>query len=810
MKISHRLVAQAAFSSAGLLAVAAVGYFAVTSIQSDLRGLTMHATPLQNKTYEMQERTERALGTLLKLSLTTDRAEVERSVAAVDGELKQLDTLLAQIRELDPKAGGDLSEFKSAREQITATVNKRLADDAAYRAETESARAALTQAEAAIHATRSAVAGIETDAARAADQAQDASRGLGGTIKLVLSAQGKLKELSILVSETDAVSNRFRIGPLRERVKAQVDSVQRLEVEPGREDVLKEVRAAANAIYEAFSKEGTGLFALRAEVLSGKKESEEAYQKQRRAILGPIDELSQKLGSMSDTLEVQVVKQRQSLDSALRFRNEPGGVVAVSDAISLDMKEMTGQIRLLMLAANDTEANAAATGLKQLSDRMTGNIERLRAGLVKMNKPALINNVTAAAAALRSVSQSIGKVTETKKRLLASEVALAGAMQKLKTVAAQRASTGATQVRSINERQQEITAAVDARVRNSLLLILAISGAIIFASIVLSVRTVRVITRRLNQAVDVAEAVSRGQLTDVPAAKGSSDEMSRLMVALGSMVATLTEIVAQIRGASDAINTGSNEISLGSQDLSSRTEQQASSLQQTTSTMEQLTSTVRLNAESARQAAELAGSARGVAVEGANVVGKVVSTMSDIQDSSKRIAEIIAVIDGIAFQTNILALNAAVEAARAGEQGRGFAVVASEVRALAQRSTQAAQEIKAIIVASVDKVEAGSSLVRNAGRTMDDIVAQVQRVTDLIGEISHASQSQFTSLGEVNTAVAQLDAMTQRNAALAEESAAAALSLCEQAKGLSTAVAVFRTADAARDAVNPARELAAA
>src|SRR5207244_2754922 len=207
------------------------------------------------------------------------------------------------------------------------------------------------------------------------------------------------------------------------------------------------------------------------------------------------------------------------------------------------------------------------------------------------------------------------------------------------------------------------------------------------------------------------------------------------LTALGAMVTTLTRIVEQIRYASDAINTGSTEISLGSQDLSSRTEQQASSLQQTTSTMEQLTGTVRLNAESARQAAELAHTARGVAAEGANVVGQVVATMNEIQNSSKRIAEIIAVIDGIAFQTNILALNAAVEAARAGEQGRGFAVVASEVRSLAQRSAAAAKEIKGLITDSVEKVETGSQQVGHAGRTMSDIVAQVKRVNDLSGEV---------------------------------------------------------------------------
>jgi methyl-accepting chemotaxis protein/rubrerythrin len=792
MKISHRLVLQAASSSVGLLAVAAVGYFAVTSIQSDLRGLTMHATPLQTKTYEMQERTERVLGTLLKLSLTTDRAEVERGVGTVDAELKQLDTLAAQIRELDPKAGGDLSEFRSAREQIASTANKRLADDAAYRSETENARNALRQAEEAIRAVRSAVAGIETEAAKAADQAQESSRALGTSMKLALSAQGKRKELALLVSETDAVSNRFRLGPLRERAKATVDSVQRLEADAGGEDVLKEVRTTVAAIYDAFNREGTGLFALSGDVLSGEKEAEEPYQKQRKAILAPLDELAQKLGATTDTLEVQVVKQRQSLDAALRVRNEPGGVVAVSDAISLDMKEMTGQIRLLMLAANDAEANSAATGLRQLSERMNGHVEKLRTALTKMNRPALVSNVAAASGALRWVAGSIGKVTETKKRLLGSEVALASAMQRLKTVAQQRAASGESQVRSINERQQEITAAVDTRVRNALVLILAISGAIIAASIVLSVRTVRMITGRLNQAVRVAEAVSQGCLADVPSARGG-DEMARLMTALSATVATLTGMVEQIRVASDAINTGSTEISQGSQHLSSRTEQQASSLQQTTSTMERLTGIVRLNAESARQAAELAGTARGVAAEGASVVGQVVTTMSDIQTSSQRIADIITVIDGIAFQTNILALNAAVEAARAGEQGRGFAVVASEVRALAQRSTHAAHEIKDIITASVAKVETGSTLVRDAGRTMGEIVNQVQRVTALIGEISEASQSQFSSLGEVNTAVVQIDEMTQRNAALAEQSAAAALSLCEQAKGLSQAVSVFHT-----------------
>jgi methyl-accepting chemotaxis protein len=242
----------------------------------------------------------------------------------------------------------------------------------------------------------------------------------------------------------------------------------------------------------------------------------------------------------------------------------------------------------------------------------------------------------------------------------------------------------------------------------------------------------------------------------------------------------------------DGISTASTQIATGNQDLSARTEQAASSLQQSAASMEQLTGTVRQSAESASQAAQLASSAAQVAQRGGQVVSEVVSTMDQINASSKKIADIIGVIDGIAFQTNILALNAAVEAARAGEQGRGFAVVASEVRSLAQRSAEAAREIKGLIGQSVDKVEAGSRLVQDAGSTMDEIVVSVKRVTDMISEISAASGEQSQGIGQVNVAVSQLDQMTQQNAALVEESAAAAESLKDQALRLSGIIGTFR------------------
>ena len=323
------------------------------------------------------------------------------------------------------------------------------------------------------------------------------------------------------------------------------------------------------------------------------------------------------------------------------------------------------------------------------------------------------------------------------------------------------------------------------------LMILAVVAATLAICALIMVWLARSITGPLNEAVAIARTVASGDLSSDIEVRGK-DEISTLLTSLKDMHDSLADIVGKVRTGTDAIAQASSEIAHGNQDLSMRTEEQASSLEETASAMEQLTTTVKQNGANAGQASTLAGAASAVALRGGATVADVIQTMGSINDSSRKIVDIIGVIDGIAFQTNILALNAAVEAARAGEQGRGFAVVAAEVRNLAQRSAAAAKEIKTLIGDSVERVDAGSKLVGQAGSTMDEVVASVQRVNSIIADIATASGEQNTGIDQINDAIAQMDVVTQQNAALVEQAAAAAEAMKHQAASLKHAVSIFK------------------
>jgi methyl-accepting chemotaxis protein len=436
-----------------------------------------------------------------------------------------------------------------------------------------------------------------------------------------------------------------------------------------------------------------------------------------------------------------------------------------------------------------------ATADKQISDAWA-DCERLEAKLKKImwreeSKALLQKAVDARIGATPALEKTrqLGRENKNEEGL----AVLRTQVLPLTTVWQKSVTAIIEQQTKINEADRTAAGEQSSRAR---LLLAGIGSIALLAAALIGWLISRSITRPMAAAVQVARTVASGDLSSRIEVT-SNDETGQLLHALKDMNANLKTIVGQVRSGTDTIATASTEISSGNLDLSSRTEQQASALEETASSMEELTSTVRQNAENARQANQLARSASEVAVRGGAVVADVVRTMDAIHASAGRIVDIIGVIDGIAFQTNILALNAAVEAARAGEQGRGFAVVASEVRNLAQRSASAAKEIKALIDDSVSNVDEGSRLVGQAGTTMTEIVTSVQRVTDIMVEISSASQEQENGIEQINQAVSEMDSVTQQNAALVEEAAAASQSLQDQAAQLAQVVAVFKVDDAA-------------
>ncbi len=452
----------------------------------------------------------------------------------------------------------------------------------------------------------------------------------------------------------------------------------------------------------------------------------------------------------------------------------------------------TAVARTSMIARSTDETLAASFSADIAATQAKGSdlIKGVEALLISDEEKKLFNDIVAARAKYQAAKEDVMKLRQAGDAAGAEKSFSEGFLPFSKDYSAKVAELLAMQRKSIDQAANAIDLANQRGTELTIILtvLLVLAGAI--GALIIS----RSITAPLRHAVGVAGKVAAGDLT-TSIDTSAKDEIGDLMRALSAMNESLSAIVRQVKTGTYAIAGAANEISTGNLDLSARTEQQAGSLEETAASIEELTSTVRQNADNAQQANQLAQAASDIAAQGGAVVSQVVATMGSINDSAKKIVDIIGVIDGIAFQTNILALNAAVEAARAGEQGRGFAVVAAEVRNLAQRSAGAAKEIKGLIGDSVDKVGVGAKLVDQAGATMGEVVASVQRVTAIMSEITVASKEQSAGIDQVNHAVIEMDEATQQNAALVEEAAAAAQSMQDQADALAKMVDMFKLSD---------------
>ena len=449
-------------------------------------------------------------------------------------------------------------------------------------------------------------------------------------------------------------------------------------------------------------------------------------------------------------------------------------------------------LRDMLLASDAAERRTFGEAVAQARDVAGKNLELLQRLIVQPKGEQLLEKVKGERDKYIAAQDALLALI-TAEKVEEAKVYLSKDLRPLLTVY----MSGLGELAAFQKEAMDSTAKIgDETFANARLVMSALGALALLVAVGVAMLIIRSLLKALggepSEAAELARAVSQGDFTHTVALKAGDTQS--LMASLGAMQSNLAQIVATVRTGSEGVATASAEIAEGNNDLSARTDQQASALEETAASMEELGATVKQNADSARQANQLAQSASTIAIEGGTVVGQVVETMKGINESSRKISDIISVIDGIAFQTNILALNAAVEAARAGEQGRGFAVVASEVRSLAGRSAEAAKEIKVLINASVERVEHGTTLVDQAGATMSEVVHSIRRVTDIMGEISAASNEQASGVAQVGEAVIQMDQTTQQNAALVEEMAAAASSLKGQANDLVQAVAFFKIA----------------
>ena len=470
--------------------------------------------------------------------------------------------------------------------------------------------------------------------------------------------------------------------------------------------------------------------------------------------------------------------------------------IEASHAVLTEVNNISIALRNMIINADPADRQAQAAEIETARSAIAATYDRLKRTIVSEEGKALLHQ------GLDYNAQATAAQDELMRRLQAGETAQAAAYLKdaYRPLLVEYRKALEGQIAMQKRLAARAVADAEATYANTLRLMMGLSAAILALAAFIAWRITASITAPVARALAVAETVAAGDLTSRIEVT-TRDELGQLLHALRKMNDSLLSTVSTVRSGTEMIATASAQVAAGSLDLSSRTEEQASALEETASSMEELTSTVKQNADNARQANVLAGVASEVAERGGKVVRQVVGTMDAINDASKRIGDIIGVIDGIAFQTNILALNAAVEAARAGEQGRGFAVVAAEVRNLAQRSAAAAKDIKLLIDDSTGKVGDGSRLVGEAGDTMREIVDSIRRVTDLMAEISAASGEQSAGIEQINAAVAQMDQVTQQNAALVEETSAAADAMRSQAAKLAEAVAVFRTGETAAPCV---------